>query len=339
MSYDKILTKKHGDGSIFFEIRGRFSFFGKGGKGDSHKKRDSHLCQKKRTVPLILMMICFVFLLSGCVPQKAKDKPVEAIPVKVDKVKLQELDETLDYSGDIKAQDEAVIYPKVSGKIIEKVKEDGALIKKGEAICYIDRDEVGLKFQKAPVESTLTGILGRVYVDIGQNVTANTPIALVVSADKVKIGLDIPEKYLSKITLGQEAQISVDSWEGEKFTGKVTKISPVIDLSTRTAPVQITAQNKEYRLQSGMFAKVRLVIKARSNVPVILREAIMGHDPDNYVFVVQDKKAVLKKISLGIRQGPYFEVLQGLAEGDWVVIMGQQMIADGALVEPEADKE
>lgn len=287
----------------------------------------------------ILMMICCVLLLSGCAPGKAKEKILEVIPVKVDKVKLQELYESLDYTGDIKAQDEAVIYPKVSGKIIEKVKEDGALINKGEAICYIDRDEVGLKFQKAPVESTLTGILGRVYVDLGENVTANTPVALVVSADKVKIGLDIPEKYLPKITLGQQAQISVDSWEDEKFIGSVTKISPVIDLSTRTAPVEITIMNKEYRLKSGMFAKVQLVIEARNNVPVILREAIMGRDPDNYVFVVENKKAVLRKISLGIRQGPYFEVREGLKDGDSVVIMGQQLLSDGASVEPEVEKE
>ena len=287
----------------------------------------------------ILMMICCVFLLSACAPQKAKEKPQEAIPVKVDKIKLQELNEILDYTGDIKAQDEAVIYPKVSGKIIEKIKEDGALINKGEAICYIDRDEVGLKFQKAPVESTLTGILGRVYVDIGQNVTSSTPVALVVSVDKVKIGLDIPEKYLPKINVGQQAEISVDSWPLEKFIGNITKVSPVIDLSTRTAPVEITIMNKEYRLKSGMFAKVRMVIEARNNVPVILQEAIMGHDPDNYVFVVQDKKAVLKKISLGIRQGPYFEVRQGLKEGDLVVIMGQQLLADGASVESEVEKE
>jgi len=288
---------------------------------------------------MIFSIIGCVILLSGCVAQEAKEKPQEVIPVKVDKIVLQELYETLDYSGDIKAQDEAVIYPKVSGKIIEKVKEDGALINKGEVICYIDRDEVGLKFQKAPVESTLTGILGRVYVDIGENVASSTPIALVVSVEKVKIELDIPEKYLPKITLGQSAKIIVDSYPDEQFSGMVTKISPVIDLSTRTAPVEITIENKEYRLKSGMFAKVRLVIESRKNVPVILREAIMGHDPDNFVFVIEGKKAIFRKISLGIRQGPYFEIRQGLVEGDLVVIMGQQLLFDGASVEPEGERE
>ena len=283
----------------------------------------------------ILNIFCCVIILSGCGSQNVQEQLRQATPVKVDRIQLQELNEILDYTGDIKAKDEAVIYPKVSGKIIEKVKEDGALIAKGEAICYIDRDEVGLKFEKAPVESTLTGILGRVYVDIGENVTTATPVALVVSADKVKIGLDIPEKYLPKITLGQAAQIAVDSWPDEQFPGTVTKISPVVDLSTRSAPVEITIENKEYRLKSGMFAKVRLVIEAKDNVPVILKEAIMGHDPDNYVFVVEGNKAVLRKIILGIRQGPYFEVSEGLKEGDLVVIMGQQLIADGAVVVPE----
>jgi membrane fusion protein, multidrug efflux system len=285
-----------------------------------------------------LALIGCAILLGGCAPRAAREKPVDAIPVKVDKIKLQDLYEALDYSGDIKAQDEAVIYPKVSGKIIEKVKEDGALINKGEPICYIDRDEVGLKFQKAPVESTLTGILGRVYVDIGENVTPNTPVALVVSAEKVKIALDIPEKYLSRIALGQEAKVLVDSWPEEQFLGTVTKISPVVDLSTRTAPIEITVENKESRLKSGMFAKVQLMMEAKNNVPVILKEAIVGHDPDNYVFVVEANKAVLKKIRLGIRQGPYFEVAEGLQEGELVVVMGQQLIADGTPVLPEEDK-
>jgi len=286
----------------------------------------------------ILVFIFVILLLNGCSKKPDQAANGRVVPVKVDKIKLQELYDTLDYTGDIKAQDEAMIYPKVTGKIIEKVKEDGDLIKKGEAICYIDRDEVGLKFEKAPVESTLSGILGRVYVDIGQNVASDTPIALVVSVDKVKINLDIPEKYLPKVRLGQTAQISVDSWPQKEFTGTVTKVSPVIDLSTRTAPVEITVENKEYLLKSGMFAKVHLVIEARKNIPVILKEAIMGHQPDYYVYTVEGKKAQLKKIKLGIRQGPYFEVTQGLKEGDQVVIMGQQMLADGAAVEPEMDK-
>lgn len=284
-----------------------------------------------------IILIIFV-ILTGCQPKLDKARPLESIPVKVERVKLQELNETLDYTGDIKAKDEAIIYPKVSGKIVEKVKEDGEPIDKGEAICYIDRDEVGLKFEKAPVESTLTGLVGRVYVDIGENVDTGTPIALVVSMDKVKIDLDIPEKYLPKVNISQEAVINIDAYPAVEFKGVVTKISPVVDLSTRTAPIEITLDNLEHHLKSGMFAKVKLAIEARKNVPVIIKEAVLGRAPDNYVFVVENKKAAMKKVKLGIRQGPYYEVREGLKEGDLIVVIGQQLLFDGALVEPEVGR-
>jgi HlyD family secretion protein len=274
----------------------------------------------------------------GCQTKVEKEKAMEVIPVKVSKVELKELSEALEYTGNIKAQDEVMVYPKVSGKIIEKVKVDGSIVAKGEAIAYIDRDEVGLKFEKAPVESPLNGIVGRVYVDIGENVTVQTPVALVVNMDKVKIDLDIPEKYLPRVSKGLQAKINVDAYPQEEFFGLVTKISPVVDLATRSAPIEIVVDNLKHRLKSGMFAKVRLILQEYENIPVIIKEAIMGKEPDLYVYVVENNKAVTKKISLGIRQGAYFEVRQGLKEGDLVVIMGQQRLRDNVGVSVEMEE-
>lgn len=292
----------------------------------------------KRLIFGALSLTMAFIILAGCQrKERMKSEALQAIPVKVTPVELRDISQTLDYVGNIKAQDEAVVYPKVSGKIIEKVKQGGDAVNKGQVIAYIDRDEVGLKFEQSPVESPLSGLIGRVYVDIGENVNPQTPIALVVQMDRVKIDLDIPEKYLPRVSLGQIAQISVDAWPEEKFAGEVSRISPVVDLDTRTAPVEITIDNPGHRLKSGMFARVKLIIQERKNVPVILKEAIMGREPDLYVYVVEEKKAVLKKITLGIRQGPYFEVKEGLKEGDLVVIMGQQRLKDGAPVSAEEE--
>jgi len=282
-----------------------------------------------------ILILFLAFDLSACTSSKQKSKVKDAVPVKVLKVENRQMDEAIEYVGNIVARDEAVIYPKVSGKIIEKVKEDGSQVEKGQTIAYIDRDETGLKFEKAPVESTLTGTIGRVYVDIGQNVTSQTAIALVVNADKVKINLDVPEIYLPKVSLGQEAMISVDAYPREEFKGIVTKVSPMLDLATRSAPIEITLDNPEYRLKSGMFARVRLILERRQNVPVILKEAIIGKEIEPYVFMVKENKAYLRKITLGIRQGPYYEVREGLKEGEYVVIMGQQKLNDATEVKTE----
>jgi len=284
---------------------------------------------------VILILLLSILLVSGCQPQEQKAQVKEAIPVKASKVELRELDDAIDYVGNIKAWDEAIVYPKVSGKISEKVKQDAEPVNKGEVIAYIDRDEVGLKYEKAPVESPLTGIVGRVYVDIGENVAAQTPVALVVNIDRVKIDLDVPEGYLPKVSLGQEAKIMVDAYPQEVFTGKVTKISPVVSLENRAAPVEIAIDNPDHRLKPGMFARVSLIIEKHLLASVILKEAIMGKEPDAYVYLIADNKAVTKKITLGIHSGPYYEVLEGIKEGDLVVIVGQQRLYDNAPVAVE----
>jgi len=283
----------------------------------------------------VFLILLLLFAAIGCEKISAVKNNDQNIPVKVKKVELTDLAKTLEYIGSIKAQDEAKVYPKVSGKIIAKLKEDGSPVEKGEAIALIDRDEVGLKFNKAPVESPITGIVGRVYVDIGSNVSSQTPVALVVNMDKVKIDLDMPEIYLPKIFLNQEARITVDAYPQEEFLGKVTKISPVVNLENRAAPIEIFIDNPEHRLKSGMFVRVSLAVEKRIGVPVILKEAIMGKEPDTYVYTVDDNKARIRNISLGIHDGPFYEVTQGLQEGEMVVIIGQQRLHDNAPVAME----
>jgi len=282
---------------------------------------------------VIILMFIFLVILVGCQPkEKAKSESPQAIPVRVMKIELKDLYSKIEYAGNIKAQDEAVIYPKVSGKIIEKVKEDGSAVEKGDTIAYIDRDEVGLKFEKAPVDSPITGIVGRIYVDIGSNVSPQTPVALVVNMDKVKVDLDVPEIYLQKISIGQEAKVYADAYPKEEFLGKVTKISPIVNLDNRAAPIEITVDNSEHNLKSGMFVKVALVLEKHANVPQIIKEAIVGREPDAYVYLVENNKAKIRKVSLGIHEGPLYEVTQGLEEGEMVVVVGQQRLYEAAPV-------
>lgn len=266
------------------------------------------------------------FAIAGCSQASKAKEEKEAVPVKVMRVELKDIQNTLDYVGDIKAEDEAIVYPKVSGKIAEKLKNEGDAVSKGDVIAYIDRDEVGFKFEKAPVESPMSGIIGRVYVDIGTQVTLQTPVALAVHMDNVKIDLDIPEQYLPKISIGQTAQVFVQAYPKEKFIGKVSRISPVLDLETRTAPIEIIIPNSGHALKSGMFAQVELAIEEHKGVPVIIKEAIMGKEPGIYVYVVNGNTAYQKNIKLGIRHAAYYEVLEGLKEGDLVVVVGQQRL-------------
>lgn len=294
----------------------------------------THRNARRISIPVFVRgIVVAVVFVSGCA-QKAQQvqQQEKVIPVKTDTIVLKDIQETIDYVGDIRALDEVAVYPKVNGKIIAKVKEEGAVVAKGEAIAYIDRDEVGEKFEPAPVESPLAGVIGRVYVDIGTNVAPQTAVALVVNMSSVKIGLNIPEKYLAQIRLGQKADLRVDAYPDSLFSGQITKISPVVNPELRAAPIEITVPNPDGKLQSGMFARVRIVMREFSGVPAVMKEAILGTAPDFHVYVVESGKARERKVKTGVRQGGEVVVVDGLRAGDKVVIIGQQQLYDGAPV-------
>ncbi|HRZ13920.1 MAG TPA: efflux RND transporter periplasmic adaptor subunit [Candidatus Omnitrophota bacterium] len=256
----------------------------------------------------------------------------EAIPVKVVTVKAETIQEYIDYVANVKAQEETFVYPKVPGKIVEKVKQEGDSVAKGETIAWIDRDEVGLTFEKAAVEAPLTGMVARVLVDTGANVSPQAPVALIVDMDRVRVFLDMPEKYLPSISAGMNAAVSVEAYPDEVFNGTITRISPMVDTATRTCQVEIGIDNKEHKLRSGMYAKVKVVTREYKDALVVLKEALLGKDPQQYVYVIKEHKASVRDVKAGVRQGPFVQIVGGLTVGDKVVIMGQQRLREGAAV-------
>ncbi|MEM7816655.1 MAG: efflux RND transporter periplasmic adaptor subunit, partial [Candidatus Aenigmatarchaeota archaeon] len=270
---------------------------------------------KNLTNKILIFFISISFFIYGCKTKEKEIKKEEQIPVRVMEVRAKNIKEVLDYVGNIDAENQAIIYPKVNGKVIEKIKEEASEVKKNEPIVYIDRDEVGLKFEKAPVVSTLDGIVGKVFVDLGQYVNTQTPIALITSIDKVKVKLEIPEKYIGSISLGLKAKIKVDAYDKE-FLGEVSKVIPVIDLLSRTFSIEITIDNPNHILKPGMFCRVELIIKEFKDALVVLKEAVLGKEPDLFVYVVKNNKAFVRKIKLGLKEGPYCQVIEGLNIGD-----------------------
>ena len=292
--------------------------------------------QAKRTVILGTIILAIILIIMGrlMTPKKGiKTVSIEkGIPVEAVEVIKGVLRETVSYTGDIEAQERIEVYPRVSGKISKKNVVEGDRIKRGETIALIDRDEPGFKFEPAPVDSLLAGIVGRVYVDLGAKVTPQTPIALIVDIDKVKVKVDVTERDLPKIKIGQEARIKIDAYPDRVFTGKVEKISPVVDLASRTAPIEILIPNRKYLLKPGMFARTTIITKEKKNTLIIPRDALMKEGNLHFVFVVEDNQALKKVVTTGANQDDLVEIKGNLISGEAVIVMGKTRVRDGTLV-------
>lgn len=253
--------------------------------------------------------------------------------VKVEKVIRRDLKEEIVLYGSIKGKDEVNIYPRISGKIIKNLVKEGDYIKRNEPIALIMKDEVGSVYEPSPVPSTLTGWVGKVYLDEGADVTPMTPIALVVDQSIVRIQCDVPERYVSKVRIGQKVYINVDAYPNRKFLGKIDKITPILDKVSRTFLVETLFENQNNLLRSGMTAEVHIVLNEFRNVPSVSVSSLVYKDNVPYVYLVDRTKLEAKEIKavIGFMDGDYVWV-KNLKEGDEVINIGLEGIKDGSKI-------
>jgi len=283
----------------------------------------------------ILAMAAAAALSAGC-----RNKDAEALNnlekdrflVKTEKAQTRNLEEYILLTGSVKALDEATLYPRASGKLLRNVLKEGDPVKKDETVALVERDEPGVVYEPAPVPSTLTGVIGRVYQDVGANVTPATPIAMVVNQSQVRVAVDVPEKYVGKVFRDQRAVIKVDAFPDHRFSGKVYRVSPVVDARSRNTMVEVLVDNADGRLKSGMFAEARLIVASRGAALSVPAGAVVSQDDGDFVFVpAAGSLAARVAVKTGIKTSEFTQI-SGVKEGSDVITFGLYGLKDGSKI-------
>ncbi|MGB2578499.1 multidrug efflux pump subunit AcrA (membrane-fusion protein) [Elusimicrobium simillimum] len=268
----------------------------------------------------IIVVAGIIFFATRNSSKEVSSVEKDRFTVVLEQVQKRNLKNELLISGSIKALEEATLFPRVEGKLLRNVLKEGSAVKRGETVSLIERDEVGAVYEAAAVPSTITGVVGRVYLDSGANVTRNTAIAFIVNQTKVRVLLDIPERYIGKIYKGQSASFTVESLENERFEGKINIISPVVDTASRSVLVELLADNPKGMLKSGMFAKVDIVLDEKKDALSIQKSSVYTDDSGKtYVFVPVNDFAMRKDVETGFQNGEYLEIKKGIKEGDDII--------------------
>ena len=286
---------------------------------------------------LIICIIAYIVYVSFIKKDPAlilNDVSKDVFLVKTETVQKRDLRHKLITSGSIKALEEAIIYPRINGKLQKNILKEGDSVKKDQTISLIDRDEVGAKYEPVVVPSTLSGVVAKIYRDPGENVTTQTPIALVVNQSILRIKVDVPERYVGEIYKGQVANLTVDAYPDKKFEAKLDIISPVVDSLSRSVAVEFKATNTKNLLKSGMFTRVDISLKEVKNVLSVSKKSVFEDEDGKYYVLVpsEDSKiAVRKDIEVKFKNNNYWQIA-GLREGSKILqfVYG---IKDGSKIE------
>ena len=191
-------------------------------------------------------------------------------------------------------------------------------------------DELQITLNNTTIVSPVNGFVARRAADPGAFVGQNAPIADVVDISRVRLVANIVEKDLRQIGVGDEGTVEVDAFPGEEFTGRIARVSPVLDPSTRTAPIEIEIPNPGFRLKPGMYARVGITTNQKKDTLVVPVSAVIDLGGRRGVFVAQESNtAIFRQIRTGIEEATQIEILEGLAEGDVIVTTGAGSLREG----------
>lgn len=183
------------------------------------------------------------------------------------------------------------------------------------------------------------GVTGIRTVNPGDYLKDGADIVNVEDLDAVFVDFRLPERFLTKIKKGQRALVDLDALPGRKFSALVQAIDPLIDANGRSVSVRACIDNRAMGLRPGMFARVTAVFGERERALVVPEEAIVPQGQRQFVIKVVDGTVKDSKISqrtevqVGMRRPGRVEIIEGLSEGDVVIVAGQQRVQkDGSMV-------
>ena len=211
-----------------------------------------------------------------------------------------------------------------------------AQLQQARAALNMAKHQLEVSVMKAPFGGIVTGrnINEGEYINpamAGMGPMGPSVVTL-MDLSKVKVEVNVPERDVGKVEVGQEAEVRVDSYPGRTFVGKVYRINPAADPMARTFKVEISIPNEDMALKAGMFARVRITIQERKGVLLVPLESVVKEGGSFYVFVVQGNRASRRPVKLGLTDGRYAEVLEGVGEGEKVVTTGKEMLKEGSEV-------
>jgi membrane fusion protein (multidrug efflux system) len=182
------------------------------------------------------------------------------------------------------------------------------------------------------IRAPFSGKLGLRRLSIGALVSSGTLITTLDDVSTIKLDFSVPETLLSRVHAGAEVAARSDAYPDRTFKGIAKTIDSRVDPVTRAVEVRAEIPNEDGTLSQGMLLTVTVVLAKRDAALLIPEEALVPVGNEQFVYVVEDGKAMQKKILIGERLRGSVEVRDGLNKDSKVVVGGQQRLRDGIAV-------
>jgi RND family efflux transporter MFP subunit len=191
-------------------------------------------------------------------------------------------------------------------------------------------DTARKKLRDTVIAAPLSGSISKRAISAGEYVKVGTPLFTIVQDSPLKLRGMIPERFAPDIHSDQAVEIRVDSFQNDVFRGKLTRISPSSDVTSRSFLVEGLVDNPDRRLKPGFFAHAAVTTKVDPNALTVPQQAVISFAGVSKVFVAEDSVARERVVETAGRVGANeVEIASGLRPGELVIVSGLTRVANG----------
>ncbi|PCI29237.1 MAG: hypothetical protein COB67_04440 [SAR324 cluster bacterium] len=182
-----------------------------------------------------------------------------------------------------------------------------------------------------------SGIISRKNVSNFEQITAGQPIYNLIDISKIEVQISLPETLISYIAKGQPVKINFLNFPSRQYEGRINKIGVTADQQTLTYPVFIEVENRDNKILPGMTAQVNLQTSpTETSYPSIPLHAVIQNKVTQakYVWLYSPDSGTVTKqvVQIGSFQNDRVEIIEGLNNGDLLIVAGVHKIREGMKV-------
>jgi membrane fusion protein, multidrug efflux system len=196
-----------------------------------------------------------------------------------------------------------------------------------------DFENAQVRLSKMDIVAPFTGVIVDLpFYTPGTRVNSGAQMVSLMSYEKMFLDINLPEKSISEVTLGQHVIITSYTLTNDTLKGIVSELSPAISTETRTFKGKLTIDNPELKLRPGMFVKADIITAQKDSAVVVPKSLMLSSGRGKIVFVVEQSTAMERSITTGIENQEYAEVISGLKVNDRLVVRGFETLRNNSKV-------
>jgi multidrug efflux pump subunit AcrA (membrane-fusion protein) len=257
---------------------------------------------------------------------------IKPISINAASATIGTINSNIQVGGTVSSGNAVAIIGEATGTLKNFSLKVGDIVKADEVIGQIDPSRPGMNYKMKDIKAAIDGTVIGISSEEGSMVAPSVPLGYIEDLSDLSIKVNIIEKYIPLVNIGQTVDVEFAAFSNEVFKGTITDIDPTVNTQTKTLGITIEFEDPEGMILPGMYASNKIIIKTINEALLIPSTSVFAKDNSFYVYTIKNDRIRKTSIVKGLETYDWVQVIEGIEEGAVIVNTRSSLLAEGASV-------